>query len=228
LTKVAFRDWTFDTGLTTASAVEPLDGGGARLHLLLGHAGQAVAFEVPSQAKLRPTAVFSSRTGLDCAVRVGGQWWAVDPTTGDLRTTDPDGAWLPKGSWAGAGTDGHGRLVLASADQWLGVYDLQQRVEVQRFSAAVWPSLRVSTGECAPVLAGDGWYGTFNNLTSVLTVYDTEGNERGARDLNRFLGLGNNRITAIAAQGRHVGVGIGYDDVVKTIEVKFGAECTDG
>ena len=47
------------------------------------------------------------------------------------------------------------------------------------------------------MLVGDGWYGTFNNLTSVLTVYDAEGTELGARDLNRFLGLGSNRITAI-------------------------------
>ena len=226
--KVGFRDWIFDTGLPSGSGVERLDGGGARLHLLLGQVGQAVAFDVPSQARLAPTLTFARRTGLDCAVRVGGQWWAVDPTTGDLRTTDPDGAWLPKGSWTGAGTDGQGQLVLASADQRLGVYDLRQRVEAKRFSAEVSPSLRVNTGECEPVLVGDGWYGTFNNLTSVLTVYDTEGNELGARDLNRFLQLGSNRITAIAAQGRHVAVGTGYDDAVRTIEVKLGAECTDG
>jgi hypothetical protein len=125
------------------------------------------------------------------------------------------------------GTDGHGRLVLASAGQWLGVYDLGQRVEVERFAAAVWPSLRFLTGECAPVLVGDGWYGTFNNLTSVLTVYDTQGNELGARRLDRFLGP-SAPISAIAAQGRHVAVGVGWDGVIKTIELKLGAECTDG
>src|SRR5439155_1047412 len=210
-------DWTFDSSLPAGSAVEPLDGGGARLHLLLGAVGQSVAFDVPSQVKLGPTSAFAGRIGLDCAVRVGAHWWAVDPTTGDLRTTDPGGTWLPKGSWTGAGTDGHGRLVLASADQWLGVYDLEQRIEVERFAAEVSPSLRVSTGECAPVLVGDGWYGTFNNLTSVLTVYDAEGNELGARDLNRFLGLGSNRITAIAAQGRHVAVGTSSDEVVMPV-----------
>ncbi len=226
--KVGFRDWTFDTDLPAGSSVERLDGGGTRLHLLLGHVGQYVAFDVPSRAKLGPAPAFAGRIGLDCAVRVGAHWWAVDPTTGDLRTTDPDGAWLPKGSWTGAGTDGQGQLVLASADQRLGVYDLRQRVEAKRFSAEVSPSLRVNTGECEPVLVGDGWYGTFNNLTSVLTVYDTEGNELGARDLNRFLQLGSNRITAIAAQGRHVAVGTGYDDAVRTIELKLGAECTDG
>jgi len=125
---------------------------------------------------------------------------------------------MPRGSWTGTGTDGRGRLVLASADQWVGVYDVEQRVEVKRFSAGVWPSLRLSTGECEPVLVGDGWYGTFNNLTSVLTFYDTEGNELGARDLDRFLLLGSNRITAIGAQGRHVAVGTSYDDAVRTIE----------
>ena len=35
-------------------------------------------------------------------------------------------------------------------------------------------------------------------------------------------------ITAIAARGRHVAVGVGYDGVIKTIELKLGAECTDG
>ena len=226
--KVGFRDWIFDTGLPSGSGVERLDGGGARLHLLLGQVGQAVAFDVPSQSRLPPTLMFARRTGLDCAVRVGPHWWAVDPTTGDLLTTDPGGPWMPRGSWTGAGTDGHGRLVLASADQWLGVYDLEQRVEVKRFSAEVWPSLRVNTGECAPVLVGDGWYGTFNHLTSVLTVYDAEGNELGTRDLQRFLQLGSNRISAIAAQGRHVAVGSFYDDAVRTFEVKVGAACTDG
>ena len=131
-------------------------GRGARLHLLLGHVGQAVTFDVPSRARLGPSAAFAGRIGLDRAVRVGAHWWAVEPTTGDLLTTDPGGPWMPRGNWSGAGTDGHGRLVLASADQWLGVYDLEQRVEVKRFSAEVWPSLRVGTGECEPVLVGDG------------------------------------------------------------------------
>src|SRR2546425_1277493 len=79
--KVGFRDWIFDTGLPSGSGVERLDGGGARLHLLLGQVGQAVAFDVPSQSRLPPTPMFARRTGLDCAVRVGPHWWAVDPTT---------------------------------------------------------------------------------------------------------------------------------------------------
>ena len=226
--KVGFREWSFEAGLPAGSSVERLAGGGARLGLILGRVGQAVAFDVPSQAKLGPTPAFATRVGLDCAVRIGAHWWAVDPVTGDLLTTDPGGPRLPNGSWTGAGTDGHGRLVLASADQWLVVYDLEERVDVKRFSADVWPSLRVTTGECAPVLVGDGWYGTFNNLTSVLTVYDAEGTELGARDLNRFLGLGSNRITALGAQGQHVAVGTRDDDTVRTIEVKLGTPCSDG
>ena len=225
--KTGFRDWIFDTGLPTASRVEPLDGGGARLHLLFGQVGQAVVIDVPSQARQGPTSVFAGRTGLDCAVSIGAHWWAVNPTTGDLLTTDPGGGWVPRRTWTGVGTDGRDRLVLASADQWLGVYDLQRRVEVERFPAAVWPSLRFGTGECAPVLVGDGWYGTFNNLTSVLAVYDAEGNELGARRLDRFLGL-HDRVSAIAAQGRYVAVGVGYDGVIKTIDMKLGAECADG
>ena len=61
----------------------------------------------------------------------------------------------------------------------------------------------------------------------MLTFYDTEGNELGARDLYRFLLLGSNCITAIGAQGRYVALGT-YDNAVRTIEVKLGAPCTDG
>jgi hypothetical protein len=228
---VASRDGIFYRDFLAGSDVEHLDGGGARVHLVT-RAGKYLAYDVEAGTGSEPTPLLARGAGLDCAVRIGTHWWTVDPTSGELSTTDPGGAWVPKASWTGIGTDGHGRLVLASADQWLGVYDLGQRVEVRRFPAAVWPSLRYTTDECAPVLAGDGWYGTFSNLTSVLTVYDAEGTELGVRRLDRFLVLENfamdNRITAIAAQGRFLGVGIGYEGLLKTIELKLGAACTDG
>src|SRR5205823_8788550 len=52
--KVGFREWSFEAGLPAGSSVERLAGGGARLGLILGRVGQAVAFDVPSQAKLGP------------------------------------------------------------------------------------------------------------------------------------------------------------------------------
>src|SRR5437870_4328482 len=79
--KTGFRDWIFDTGLPTGSGVERLDGGGARLHLLLGHVDQAVVIDVPSQTKGGPPSVFRVRTGLDCAVGIGAHWWAVAART---------------------------------------------------------------------------------------------------------------------------------------------------
>jgi hypothetical protein len=243
--KVAYEGWSFDAGFGTgfrdgqyrrdhpvASGVEHAEGGKTRLHLL-SHWGQSLAYDVTSRTSVGgPAPLIPRDVGLDCAVRIGAHWWVVDPTRGDLLTTDPQGTWIPRDSYAGVGTDGHGRLVLASAGQWIAVYDLARRVEERRFPAVVSPSLRVATGECAPLLAGDGWYGTFDNLTSVLTVYDAEGKELGMRHLDRFLGLRNlpmvNRITAIAAQGRSVAVGIYFDEVVRTFELKLGAECSDG
>src|SRR5207245_413297 len=127
----AFNDFPVGSG------VEHLDDGGERLHFL-SRTGRSLAYEVPSGSASKATPGLAQGAGLDCAVRIGAHWWVVDPTTGQLWTTDRGGRWVPRESWAGIGTDGRGRLVLASAGQWLGVYDLDRRVEVRRFPAAVW------------------------------------------------------------------------------------------
>ena len=82
----------------------------------------------------------------------------------------------------------------------------------------------MTTGECTPVLAGDGWYATFNNLTSALSVYDTAGRPLGTARLDRVLGLGANTITAVGAAGNRVGVG--YATNVDTLELEVHPGCT--
>ena len=156
---------------------------------------------------------------------IGSHWWVVDPTAGSLRTTDPQGGALPQGRWVGIARGPGDEVVLAAADQWLVSYDPRTGTETRRFRAAVWPSQRVTTGECSPVLVGDGWYGTFSNGTSVLSVYDRDGRLVGHRRLERVLALGNNRISAIAASGHRLAVGYGYDDTVATLELSFAPDC---
>jgi len=149
-----------------------------------------------------------ARVGFDCAVYHRSAWWIVDPVTGTVSSTDGDSAWLPAGRWVGIAATPDGSLALASADQTVVLVRPEERREIARFPADVWPSRRATFGECSLVLAGDGWYATFNPLLSALTLYDRRGERVGVCGLDRVLGLGAHRITAIGATGRHIGVGI--------------------
>ncbi|TMB23509.1 MAG: glycosyltransferase family 39 protein [Deltaproteobacteria bacterium] len=197
--------------------------GGVRIHLL-GRWGEYGIYEAPSGATRAASVPVSARQGLGCAVRVGERWWIVDPTTGRLLPTDPGAGWVPAGAWTGIGRTPDGDVLLASAEQALVVLDVARHAERARFSALVGPSRRVTTGECTPVLAGDGWYATFNNLTSALSVYDTAGRPLGTARLDRVLGLGANTITAVGAAGNRVGVG--YATNVDTLELEVHPGCT--
>jgi hypothetical protein len=216
--KVRYGDTILDQQLPIGSSVErDGDGADARLHLLTEF-GRHDIFAMPSGTPLAQHPAFGGRLSLDCAVRAGAHWWVVDPTTGELHTTAPDADWLPTGSWVGIARGPASEIVLASADQRLVIVDLDKRT-TREFAATVSPSRRVWVGECSPIVAGNDWYGTFNHMTSVLSVYDGSGTRVGTRRLNEAAGLaaGHNWIVAIAAAGQHLAVG--YADLVRTFKV---------
>jgi hypothetical protein len=219
---VAFRTWSFDDDWPIGSSAD------ASSFHVLSPRGTDRVHDLTSGTKKDVQAVSTQEPhGLDCATRIGSHWWVLDPTTGRLTTSDPRGAWVPSGRWVGIARDGADHLVLASADQLIAVFDVATRTELLRFPAVVPPSRRAVTNECSPVVAGDGWYATFNHLTSLLTVYDGMGGEVGTRDLGKLLGLGegNNWISAVAANGPYLSVG--YVDQVVTVKLSHLAECRD-
>ncbi len=163
--------------------------------------------------------------GLDCAVRIGTQWWGVDPTSGALLTTGGPPAWIPDGRWIAITRDGPRRLVLGSADQSIVVLDLDQRAEVARFPAAIAPSRRTVTNECSRIVAGGGWFGSFDPQTSILTLYDRSGRPLGSHDLGRLPGQieTSGWIQALAASGNVLAVSHG--NTVLTLAVDIDAQC---
>jgi hypothetical protein len=219
---VAFRTWSFEDGMPIGSSADA-----STFHVLSRHGVDRV-HDLTSGTKKDVQSVWTREPhGLDCAIRIGSHWWVLDPTTGTLTTSDPGGARVPSGRWIGITRDGADHLVLASADQLIAVFDVATWTELLRFPAVVSPSRRAVTNECSPVVAGDGWYATFNHLRSLLTVYDGMGGEVGTRDLGKLMGLGegNNWISAVAANGPYLSVG--YVDNVVTVKLSHLAECRD-
>lgn len=222
--KVRYRDWTLDTDLPTGTYVELEPGDAARLHALSRY-GQYRLFELPSGSpRVEAIPLEAPPRGLDCAARIGSHWWVVDPMAGTLFTTDPEGGWVPKARWAGIARGPDGELVLASADQWVAVFDPSTRREVRRFPAIVSPSVRATPRECSALLAGRDWYGTFNNMTSLLSVYDITGRWVGSRRLDEVLKLTFHGITALAAEGQYVAAGVAGPNTVSTLALGL-SEC---
>ncbi len=214
--KVALGDFEADVPLAVGLGVAA---DGRRLDAL-DQTGAAIAFELPSGlATTRPRAL--PDVGLNCAVPVGSAWWAVDPTTGGIRTDDD--ARVPAGDrWFGITRDGDGRAVLAAADQQLVVVDATTGGEVLRFPAVVSPSRRALVGECALVAASGEWYATGNPITSWVTLYDRGGRELGAVDaaaLHPTMGP----LSAIAASGPYLAIAQGGG--VTTARVRIAPEC---
>jgi hypothetical protein len=205
---------TFDGALPVAARVEP---DGVRVDVV-DRMGHRVLHETTGATV--PGGGLPGPVGLGCAARVGDVWWVIDPTAGTIRAPGATD-WLPDARWVGVARGPHDELVLGAADQWIGVYDAAARRELLRFPAAVWPSRRHTNGECAPVLAGDGWYATFSYSASVLSVYDAGGVPIGTRHLDRILGLGGNWITAIGGARRVLAVGFVQD--VATFEILPGS-----
>lgn len=214
--KVALGDFEADVPLAVGLGVAA-DGG----HIdALDQNGTTIAFELPSGLSTRrPRALMD--VGLGCAVPVGSTWWAVDPTTGVIRTEVE--AHAPAADrWMGIARDGSDRVVLAAADQRLVVVDPATGREVLRFPAVVSPSRRAVTGECSLVAAGGEWYATANPLTSWVTVYDRGGHELGAVNAGK-LHPTMGPLSAIAASGPYLAIAQGGG--VWTVRVRVSPEC---
>jgi len=219
---VGFRDASFATGMPVAARVELRGPGAVRAHVLMTD-GLYTVLDLPAGTRADRVVSTGRAPGSDCAAQSGEDWWLVDPTMGTLATAPRARRFPPAAPWIGVG-GGPGNLVmLASADQSLVTFDAATGTVVDRVPAAVWPSRRVLTGECTPVIVGDGWTATFNNLTSLLAVYATGGRARATVRLDRLAGIGSNRITAVGAAGSYLGVG--YDGMVETYRVAFRPEC---
>jgi hypothetical protein len=215
--RVALDDFVADSGFPSGLAV---DGGAGRIDAL-DQAGNHVVYEIASNSRtVHPTAL--TDVGLGCAVRAASAWWAVYPTMGTLRTTDPAAGALPAGRWTGIASDGPDRIVLASADQQLVVFDVAARREVRRFPAVVSPSRRAVVGECALIAAGSEWYATANPLTGQLTAYDRDGHRLGSTDATKLRpSLGS--VSVIAASGPHLAIAQG--GIVTTARVNVARDC---
>jgi hypothetical protein len=220
-----YGDTVVDALLPAGAAVEIVPGAAKpRIHLF-SRAGWRAEFDLAAGTRSeRPSLLGSTPHGVGCAAKIGHHWWLVDPVLGTIRSTDPQSSWVPAGSWAGITSGPGGELILAAADQWIAIYDVPSRSELRRFPAAVWPSRRATAGECSPVLAGEGWYATLNNLTSVLSVYDRDGRLIGHRRLDRLLGLGSVAIQAVGGGGRVLGVAHPFS--IDSLEVQFSSDCS--
>ena len=187
-------------------------------YLLRG--GALVHYDSQRGASEQRSLPLPGSAGPYCAQWIGGRWWVVDPISGSLLSDAP--GWrpdLPQGRWIGIGRGPHDELLLASADQQIHAFDVERGRALRHFPASIWPSLRVSFGECAPLVAGADWVATLDHLRSRLTFYDLDGVWLGSLSLDVLLGLTTHRISSIGAQGSRLGVGIDYDDLVKTFEV---------
>jgi hypothetical protein len=217
-----YGDSTLKVGLPVGASLERGKGERPfRLHLL-SQLSQYTVHELPTHTKMEVPVRLNGAQGLDCAARLGSAWWVLNPFDGTLSTTDPR-PWRPPGRWTGITTTAAGELVLASASQWVSVFDVPNQKEVKRFAASVWPSLRMTTDECSQIVAGDGWFATFNHMTSLLTAYDGDGVRIGTSRLDTVLKRRLGIEVSIAAAGSYLGVA--SDGVVRTFEVEVAPQC---
>ncbi|MGH9391748.1 MAG: hypothetical protein ACRD1Z_19275, partial [Vicinamibacteria bacterium] len=201
-------------------AAEVFSGGGKRVQYLT-RGGEHVRYDSSSGERSEQGLPLPQSAGPYCAQWIGGRWWVVDPISGSLLTPDAPG-WrpdLPEARWIGIARGPRDELVLASADQRIHVFDLESEKTLRQFPATVWPSLRVAFGECASLLAGGDWYATFNHLLSRLTFYDLDGTQLTTFPLDSLLGLTTHRISSLGAHETLLGIGIDYENLVKTFEV---------
>jgi hypothetical protein len=219
------------TGQLPVGADVETDANGVQHVRILTRQGQDVLLtegDAPQPAAPQPGAphlAVPDLLGLDCGVRIGTQWWGVDPTSGTLLTTGPAAAWIPDGRWIAITRDGPRRLVLGSAEQSIVVFDMDERAEVARFPAAIAPSRRTVTNECSRIVVGAGWYGTFDSLTSIITLYERTGRPLGSHDLGRLPGSAETSgwIQAVAASGNALAVAHGT--TVVTVAVDIDPQC---
>ena len=118
-----------------------------RLLHLLPRNGRALTIDLASGTTTFTAVPFPAPRGMDCAARIDGRWWVVNPTTGIISTEPPGGQALPQGRWVGVTRNARNQLVLASADQAIAVFEPRTGAEVQRFPAVIDQSRRRTTDE---------------------------------------------------------------------------------
>jgi hypothetical protein len=168
---------------------------------------------------------FHAPLGVGCAVRIREEWWAIDPILGYVaRSTS--GQWLPPGNrWVGIAADPTGRLVLASADQTLHVFDVDGQRELASFPAHVPPSRRIHFAECSPLVAGDGWIATLDHLRHRLFVYDRDGVLLAVLPVNEVPPMVTHQPTTLAADGSFLGISTDWTGLVTTLRLTVAAGC---
>jgi hypothetical protein len=147
----------------------------------------------------------------------------VDLASGRVVSPGQDVGWVPDEPWMGLTAGSDDELVLAAANQQIVILDVARRKPIHRFPALVTPPRRAMTDECAMLAAGTGWIATLSEPTGALQFLDRRGQRLGALRLDAALGLADDRITAMAASGRYLGLGVGGD--VRTVEVIVDQDC---
>ena len=112
-----------------------------------------------------------------------------------------------------------GHFLLASAAQRIFVVDPHKRVVVRLFEAPVWPSLRLNFGECAMLVAGEGWIGSFSPSTSRLALFSEEGTPLATVALDRRLKYGGHFISAIGGSGDRLAIGSRLEKDVRVFQL---------
>ena len=159
-----------------------------------------------------------NRIGFNCAERINGHWWIVDPITGTLL--NDQSAEIPvKEPWTGIARISDDKLLLASARQSLHLIDIKEGREVLSFPAVVSPSRRCTFGECSLIGALDDGYVSYNPALQILHIYDGKGTPRDVVDLGQAINAkGFGLISTLKAQNNYLGMGL--PGGVRTVVIK--------
>jgi len=174
--------------------------------LALGQNG-ATLEPSPERVVVRPPDPALTPVGTGCAALAAGVWLVVDPIRGVLRG-GADTAWLPRLPWVGIASAG-GRLALASATGELVIADPVRRAVTARWPMPIWRGRNREFGGCSAVLAGDGWYATYDYQSATAACVDDDGTPLGSLDLRLALGDPNAEIEAVGAAHGMIAVGSG-------------------
>jgi hypothetical protein len=219
-----FQSFTFRTSTAPIGGWVGETSPGVLKAELVGQSGEHVTYELPSLKReevggLPPRA---ATFRLNCAARVDGHWWIVEPTTGRVVSTHPAGASLPAGKWIGVTPGPSGELVLVDANQFVLIFDPVRKATVVRFPARVVPGVRDTSDECAPVAAGIDWIATANLRVGVASFYDRHGRDIGTVQMQRRLRVAWT-LSSLAGAGHYLGAAAG--GTVRTWRVHLDPAC---
>ncbi len=182
--------------------------------------------ELASEADIAPvehTAVAGRNVKTGCLSKRGDNWWAVDSISGALFS-NADVSWIPKSRWIGVALDDRGRLVLASANDGIQIYDTHAKRQLGSFYATLYPSLNRTFGECAGLAAGNGWIATLNSLSAILTLHTEAGEEIASLDLARYFGLNRPEPISIAGTGNYLTIRLGADRSIRKLDLRISSD----